>query len=60
VVAARDLAAGHVLTRGDLSFARPQTEFAAAEIDGLVGKRLQRALRSGELLPRAGVTAAKG
>jgi N-acetylneuraminate synthase/N,N'-diacetyllegionaminate synthase len=57
VVAARNLEAGHVLTRDDLSFARPQTEFAAGEIDGLVGKRLSRPLRSGELVPRAGVTA---
>jgi N-acetylneuraminate synthase/N,N'-diacetyllegionaminate synthase len=57
VVAARNLAAGHVLTRDDLSFARPQTEFAAGEIDSLVGKRLSRALRPGELVPRAGVTA---
>ena len=57
VVAARDLQAGRVLTRDDLTFARPQTEFAASEIDSLVGKRLDRALRAGELLPRAAVTA---
>jgi N,N'-diacetyllegionaminate synthase len=57
VVAARDLDAGRVLTREDLSFARPQTEFAASEIESLIGKRLDRALRSGELMPRAGVSA---
>lgn len=55
VVAARALAAGTVLTRDDLMFARPQTEFAASEIDTLVGRKLDVALARGELVPRAAV-----
>ncbi len=55
VVAARDLPAGTVLKREDLMFARPQTEFAAGEIDSLVGRKLGVALATGELVPRTGV-----
>lgn len=55
VVAARDLAAGTVLQRDDLMYARPATQFAAAELPALVGRRLTVSLRRGELIPRAGV-----
>lgn len=55
IVAARDLPAGTVLKREDLMFARPQTEFAAGEIDALVGRKLGVALATGELVPRSGV-----
>lgn len=55
VVAARTLAAGTVLTRDDLMFARPQTQFAASEIDTLVGRTLGVALARGELVPRKAV-----
>src|SRR5690606_24641453 len=37
IVAARDLAAGTVLTRDDLMFARPATEFSSGEIHTLIG-----------------------
>jgi N,N'-diacetyllegionaminate synthase len=50
VVAARDLAAGHVLARSDLTIKRPGTGLAAAEIDHLVGRRLARDLAADELL----------
>ncbi len=53
VVAARDLAAGTVLSRDDLMFARPATEIPATEIDEIPGRRLTRALARGELLCRA-------
>ena len=55
VVAARDLTAGAVLSREDLMFARPAVEFPAAEIEGLVGRRLIRATRLGELILRAAI-----
>jgi N-acetylneuraminate synthase/N,N'-diacetyllegionaminate synthase len=55
IVAARDLPAGTVLKREDLMFARPQTEFAAGEIDTLVGRKLGVTLATGELVPRSGV-----
>ena len=56
VVASRDLAAGTVLTRDDLMFARPATEFGAAEIGTLVGKTLSVGLSRGELVPRSEVS----
>ncbi len=55
VVAAHDLQAGTLLANGDLMYARPASEFPAAELPRLVGLRLKVALRSGELIPRAGV-----
>ena len=55
VVASRDLAAGTVLSRDDLMFARPAIEFAASEIGTLVGRRLATALKRGELIPRKAV-----
>ncbi len=58
VVAARHLESGTVLTRDDLMFARPATEFGAGEIDSLIGRRLSVALKTGELIPRTGVEGA--
>jgi N-acetylneuraminate synthase/N,N'-diacetyllegionaminate synthase len=55
IVAARDLAAGTLLTNEDLMYARPATEFAASELPTLVGRRLTVKLRCGELIPRAAV-----
>lgn len=55
VVAAHDLPAGAVLTRDDLMWARPATEFAAAEIDTLVGCRLGQGLTQGQLIPRTAI-----
>jgi N-acetylneuraminate synthase/N,N'-diacetyllegionaminate synthase len=56
VVAARDLAAGTVLCDADLMYARPATDFAAAERPALAGRRLLRDLKSGEPIPRSAVT----
>jgi len=58
VVAARDLKAGTVLTRDDLMFARPATEFPASEVDKLPGSRLTSAVKKGELIPRASISCA--
>jgi N-acetylneuraminate synthase/N,N'-diacetyllegionaminate synthase len=55
VVAARDLHAGTLLSRNDLMYARPASEFPAAELPRLVGRRLRVALRRGEPIPRAGI-----
>jgi len=53
VVAARDLKAGDVLSRDDLMFARPATEFPASDIDTLVGAALKEAVGKGELIDGA-------
>ena len=56
VVAARDLSAGSVLQESDLMFARPATEFSASERPSLVGRKLLKDLKRGELVPRSAVT----
>lgn len=53
LVAARDLDEGHVLAREDLAYARPATEFRAAELDSLVGRRLAGPLKAGSQLRKA-------
>lgn len=52
VVAAQDLAAGTVLTRDDLMYARPATEFTADQLPELVGRKVKNAVRLGELIAR--------
>jgi sialic acid synthase SpsE len=56
VIAARDLENGTLLSRTDLMFARPATEFTAEEIDRIIGKRLLRPLSKGEIVPRNAVS----
>ena len=53
LVGARDLAAGTVLGRDDLMFARPASEFSSSDLDKVVGKRLREPLRRGQILTRA-------
>ena len=55
VVAARDLPVGTLLGDDDLMYARPATEFAAAERVSLIGKTLTMATRRGELIARNAV-----
>ncbi|MFC1673565.1 N-acetylneuraminate synthase family protein [Pseudomonadota bacterium] len=55
VVAARDLNVGDVLSREDLMFARPATEFPSGEVDTLVGKKVTAPYRLGESIRRADV-----
>lgn len=55
VITARDLRAGHVLSRDDLMFARPATEFPSGEVGALVGKRISVNYKMGETLRRADV-----
>ncbi len=52
VIAARELAAGTILAPDDLAYARPATEFAAAELPALIGRRLKANVGSGELIRR--------
>ncbi len=56
VVAARDLPTGTILTEADLMYARPASEFRAAELPSLVGRKLTTPVPTGQLIPRAGVT----
>ncbi len=44
VVAARDLAADHILSEDDLSYKKPGTGFPASRADELIGRRLRQAL----------------
>jgi len=46
----RDLPAGHVLGPGDLTVKRPGTGVPACELRAVVGRRLARAVRGGDLL----------
>lgn len=55
VVAAHDLEPDIVLAANDLMYARPSSEFPAAELPSLIGRTLTRALRRGETVPRDGV-----
>lgn len=56
VVAARALPQGHTLTAEDLLYARPATQIPAAALPELVGRRLTRALATGESVARDGIT----
>lgn len=46
----RDLPAGHVLTRDDLTIKRPGTGVPAAQLDTMIGKPLLRAVKANNLL----------
>lgn len=51
----RDLPAGHVLTGADLTVRRPGSGIPAADLDAVIGMRLSRAVRGGDLLQPADV-----
>jgi len=55
LVAARDVPSGHVLTKDDLMFARPATEFASRDVTNVVGRSVNRALGAGQILRREDV-----
>jgi N,N'-diacetyllegionaminate synthase len=55
VVAARDLTGSSQLSRDDLMFARPATEFPADQVETIVGKTLIRAVKRGETVARDNV-----
>ena len=55
VVAARPVVAGSVLTRDDLMYARPASEFAASELPNLIGCTLIAALDIGDIIKRDNV-----
>lgn len=50
VCATRDLSAGRVLKAEDLTVKRPGTGVPAAELEAVVGRRLSRAVKAGDLL----------
>ncbi|MDA0653960.1 MAG: N-acetylneuraminate synthase family protein [Proteobacteria bacterium] len=58
VVAARALSAGQILGADDLMFARPATEYAAADLPRLLGLRLTEDVVAGALIRRAAVVEA--
>jgi N,N'-diacetyllegionaminate synthase len=53
IAAARDLAAGAVVTRDDLIWLRPGTGIPAGEEDRVIGHRVVRAITRGELIAAA-------
>lgn len=54
VYAARDLPVGHELTRDDLLFVRPSTEFTGNDMSAFVGSRLAAAVRRFDPLASGG------
>lgn len=52
---ARDLPAGHVLSRADLVFTRPATEFPSRCISAVVGRKLLKPVQQGFVLQRDAV-----
>lgn len=50
IVAARDVEAGSVLSREDLTIRRPGTGLPPAQLDAIIGHRTRIALRAGEVL----------
>lgn len=57
VCAVRELPAGHVLQRADLTVKRPGTGIPARRLEELVGRRLRRAVRANDLLAEADIAA---
>jgi N,N'-diacetyllegionaminate synthase len=53
LAAARDLQPGALLVRDDLMYARPATEFRAADLDAVIGRRLKAAVPAGSQLRRS-------
>ena len=53
VVAARDLAAGTVLTRDDLMYARPATGYPSDAVDTLIGAALREGCIRGSTITPA-------
>ncbi len=50
VCAVRDLVAGHVITRDDLTVKRPGTGVPAAQLNAIIGKELKRDVKANHLL----------
>lgn len=50
IIAAKDIKAGDILTKENLMFSRPATEFNAEDIFKLLGKRVNRDIRRGHLI----------
>lgn len=55
ILVSKDLTEGHVLSAEDLMFGRPATDFPANDVDQVVGKKLTKALKKGEVLAKDAV-----
>jgi len=55
IIAKKNLAKGHVLTKEDLAFARPGTNFKSSELDLIIGKKLSEEVQEGFLIPKNSV-----
>jgi N,N'-diacetyllegionaminate synthase len=57
LVASRPLIAGSVLTRDDLMYARPASEFPASDLPDLIGRTLKNSIETGEIIKRSNIVA---
>tara|TARA_B100001123_G_scaffold372361_1_gene436206 strand:- start:222 stop:1235 length:1014 start_codon:yes stop_codon:yes gene_type:complete len=57
IVASRNLRVGTILSRDDLMYARPATEFTSSEIGDLIGRTLTAPTNHGETILRKNVSA---
>jgi N,N'-diacetyllegionaminate synthase len=60
VVAARDLPAGHAITRADLTFKRPGTGIPPFDVEAILGKTLTRPVQGDSVLTSADLADAAG
>tara|TARA_Y100000022_G_scaffold163441_1_gene147109 strand:+ start:29 stop:1039 length:1011 start_codon:yes stop_codon:yes gene_type:complete len=50
IVAAKDLSAGHIITKNDIFFCRPALPLSAADLPSLIGKTLERDISAGHTI----------
>jgi len=55
IVAANNLDKGHIISRDDLMFARPASEFLSSEISMVIGKKLNKSISFGNLICRSDI-----
>lgn len=55
IIASRPLQKGHTLTRDDLLYARPATEYSSNQIENLIGKEITEDIDSHHLIPRSAI-----
>lgn len=55
IIAAKNLEKGMILTKEDLMFARPATEFSSNEMNLLIGKSLKENVKQGYLIKRTDI-----
>jgi len=52
IIASKELKTGQILTKEDLMFARPATQFAANELNVIIGKQLKKDIPKGYLITK--------